>query len=115
MPSFPIKQDWSLLTRPHKIPLADKFPAKFAVNSLPYTDNKCHGPAPLQHGKGPKWGAPKKGRHENPNFIPVLDKCSRREDLILNGKGSWSLEREDFTHEDNMMDKPHPYDKSEWL
>ena len=43
MPYFPSEQDWSLITRPHRMPLADKFPAKFAVNSLPYTDNKRTG------------------------------------------------------------------------
>jgi hypothetical protein len=110
MPYFPTEQDWSLLTRLHKMPLADKFPAKFAINSLPLMGNKCPGPAPSQCSKGPIQGRPKKGGHENPNFIPILDKCSWNKDLILNGKGSWNLEREDFIHEANLTDEPHPYD-----
>ena len=115
MPYFPSEQDWSLLSRPHGMPLADKFPAKFAVNYMPYTDNKRPGTAPFQRGKGPKRGVPEKGKRENPNFIPILDKRSERDDLILNGEGSWALEREDFTHEANATDEPHPYDPTEWL
>lgn len=32
---FPVEQDWTLVTRPSRIPLGDRFPATYAVNSLP--------------------------------------------------------------------------------
>ena len=94
--------------------LADKFPAKFAVNSLPYTDNKRTGIARHQRGKGPKQGDPKKSGRDNPNLIPISAKCSGREDLITHSERSWELEREDFAHGTNTTDEPHPYDPSEW-
>jgi hypothetical protein len=73
MPYFPIEHDWSLQTRPTKMPLIDKFPAKFAVNSLPFLGNRCPGPALSQHSKNPAHGEPKKGGYVNSNLIPVPD------------------------------------------
>lgn len=32
---FPTDQDWTLASRPSRIPVEDRFPAKYAVNSLP--------------------------------------------------------------------------------
>ena len=32
---FPTEQDWTLTTRPHRIPQEERFPQRFAVNSLP--------------------------------------------------------------------------------
>ena len=114
MPYFPSDQDWSLLSRPHRMPLVDKFPAKFAINSLPYMDNKRTGIAHHQQGKGPKRGDPEKAGCKNPYLIPIPDKCTGREDQITFGEASWALEREDFAHEANMTDKPHCCNQSGW-
>ena len=40
MPFFPVEQDWTLASRPSKIPFAERFPAAYAVNSLLISDNR---------------------------------------------------------------------------
>ena len=37
---FPTEQDWTLTSRPHRIPQEERFPQRFAVNSLPSTKQK---------------------------------------------------------------------------
>ena len=65
MPFFPAEQDWTLAVRPSRIPLEERFPATFAVNSLP------------THGRRPQRGPPKanrsRGELSNPNNIPLLE------------------------------------------
>ena len=39
---FPTDQDWTLTSKPNRIPLEERFPARFAVNSLPVTANRRH-------------------------------------------------------------------------
>lgn len=64
MQFFPAEQDWTFATRPNRIPLADRFPAAYAVNSLPLA-----GARNAQCRKGPNpAGNPPQG---NPNLIPV--------------------------------------------
>ena len=69
MPFFPTEQDWTLACdhRPSRIPLEERFPAKFAVNSLPVLGQRLR-----QHRKGPN----NAGKHmsNNPNLIPVPEK-----------------------------------------
>jgi hypothetical protein len=80
MPFYPTDQDWSLTARPPRIPLSERFPQKFAVNSLPYTGSKkpsdtaqstrsnADGPPRLPPKRRRK--ATNKGKHrENPNTI----------------------------------------------
>lgn len=68
MPFFPSDQDWTLVSRPKRIPLNERFPAPFAVNSLPTTGMRTAGPA--QHRKtGVNRGT--KAPRENPNLIPL--------------------------------------------
>ena len=69
MPFFPTEQDWTLALdhRPSRIPLEERFPAKYAVNSIPILDPKTR-----QRKKGPsKVGKP---APNNPNLIPVPEK-----------------------------------------
>src|SRR6202789_452058 len=40
---FPTDKEWTLTTRPDRIPLEERFPPRFAVNSLPITTKKPHG------------------------------------------------------------------------
>jgi hypothetical protein len=40
MPYYPMELDWTLNTRPEQIPLEERFPKKYAVNSLHSTTNK---------------------------------------------------------------------------
>ena len=61
---FPAEQDWTFASRPSRIPLAERFPAAYAVNSLPTTVTKN-----TQCRKGPNQvGKLAKG---NPNRIPL--------------------------------------------
>jgi hypothetical protein len=77
MPFYPSDQDWTLVTRPDRIPLDLRFPGKYAVNSLPITNR---GQA-LQR---PHTGSQRQGSQhatvrrrvagnarENPNCIPL--------------------------------------------
>lgn len=64
MPFFPAEQDWTLVTRPAKVPYADRFPAKYAVNSLPA--------AVVRSDTRRKGAAPATQTHQgNPNLIPI--------------------------------------------
>jgi len=71
MPFFPTDQDWTLVSRPSRIPLEERFPATFAVNSLQYTAAKPAGAAPQR-----KMAAKRatKAPRENPNWIPLPSK-----------------------------------------
>ena len=73
MPFFPAEQDWTLALehRPSRIPMDERFPAKYAVNSLPVLDPKAR-----QRRKGPhNAGKPSPNNpNPNPNLIPVPDK-----------------------------------------
>ena len=61
---FPAEQDWTFASRPSRIPLAERFPVAYAVNSLPTTVTKNP-----QRRKGPNQvGKLVKG---NPNRIPL--------------------------------------------
>ena len=64
MPFFPTKHDWTLTARPHRIPLDERFPGKYAVNSLPTaaTQRPAKDSHPLRKDRRAK---------ANPNFIPI--------------------------------------------
>jgi len=69
MPFFPAEKDWTLAlaARPSRIPLEERFPATYAVNSLP-----ALGGRKTQQGKGPDaWG---KHMQTGTNNIPIPDK-----------------------------------------
>ncbi len=69
MPFFPTDQDWTLVSRPSRIPLEERFPTAYAVQSLPYAAAKPAGAAP-QH--RPAGNRAAKVPRENPNMIPLL-------------------------------------------
>jgi hypothetical protein len=78
MPYFPTEHDWTLITRPAKVPLADRFPKKYAVNSpLPRAvygnRGRTHQPAHRERGKT---GA-NKGSYENANHTPLGTRARR--------------------------------------
>ena len=82
MPYFPTEKDWTLETRPTRIPTDERFPAKFAVNSLPIggakranaitgnTGNKDNTLPPQVPRKRVAKHMYKSGA-ENPNRIPI--------------------------------------------
>ena len=79
MPYYPTDQDWTLITRPERIPLDVRFPGRFAVNSLPIT-NRGHAKVPTRARVGPQNHGDRNGpgkrrvagnARENPNLIPL--------------------------------------------
>jgi hypothetical protein len=64
MPFFPAEQDWTLVTRPSRVPLEERFPKSYAVNSLP--------PSIVRNSSRKRGNAPAGKPHpENPNRIPL--------------------------------------------
>jgi len=74
MPFFPTEQDWTLVSRPNRIPLEDRFPAAYAVNSLPYPTAKPPGGGPQRRAKANR---AVKAPRDNPNEIPLPPKSNR--------------------------------------
>ena len=65
---YPTDQDWTLTTRPQRIPLEERFPQCFAVNSLQH--HSCPNPRSQEDQRGARRRAKGKQK-ENPNLIPV--------------------------------------------
>ena len=74
MPFFPTEQEWTLVSRPNRIPLDERFPAAYAVNDLTAATFKPTGPNSQR--RMPTHQAPRAPR-ENPNRIPIPDKSRR--------------------------------------
>ena len=73
MPFFPTEQDWTLVSRPNRIPLADRFPAAYAVNSLPGYNPK----AGQAYQRKATTNRTVKNPRGNPNRIPLPARNSR--------------------------------------
>ena len=93
MPFFPAEQDWTLVTRPSRVPMAERFPATYAVNSLPQTTSRGN-----THRKGNSRAGLSKPSIPNPNRIPLPQnsKYGTREpgELADDGEGipEWARE-----------------------
>jgi len=67
---YPTEHDWTLTARPHRIPLDERFPGRYAVNSLPTS-------GPRWSGKDARTPQKTNGTNttqcakENPNHIPL--------------------------------------------
>jgi hypothetical protein len=82
MPFFPTEQDWTLVIKPNRIPLDERFPQRFAVNRLPNTGNSksievsCNtnpskdGYSRELHRRWKK-ASDLTTQHSNPNLIPI--------------------------------------------
>jgi len=59
MPFYPTDHDWMLTARPHRIPLDECFPGRYAVNSLPTSGLRWPGrdPHPLRRDNRPRHNA----------------------------------------------------------
>ena len=70
MPYYPTEHDWTLTARPHRIPLDERFPGRYAVNSLPITGQRWSGgdPRPPRRNNG---GNSAQRTKENPNTIDI--------------------------------------------
>jgi len=82
MPFYPAEQDWILSSRPNRVPLEERFPATFAVNSL-LTSNMRK----VQRRKGPSHGGNPMQQNPNSIRIPKRNRYNTREaGELLDGK-----------------------------
>lgn len=101
LPYFPTEHDWTLTARPERIPIDERFPGKYAVNSLPIAGHKHPGQAPkdmrrkqgqnMQKGHGRR-GVAEKSDRENPNLIPI-NRCRETGELPAD-EDTWEPEPE---------------------
>jgi hypothetical protein len=118
MPYFPTEQDWTFAVRPNRIPLEERFPAKFAVNNLPIGGAK-NSNARTRAPRKPDQTLPPRpdqthanrqtGRQEtgNPNLIPLPVKGKNR----IGGTGEPS-ETDDSEGWMQDIDGPTTFDKN---
>ena len=69
MPFFPTEQDWTLVSRPSRIPLEERFPEAYAVKSRTTTAHNPTGSGSQR--KAATHRATKAPRAGNPNLIPL--------------------------------------------
>jgi len=116
MPFFPTEQDWTLVSRPIRIPLEERFPAAYAVNSLPYSTAKPPGGPPQRRAAAIRAA---KVPRDNPNNIPLPSKNDRTQkeageitDQVQEGDPSWLREPAAPTHQ-FFNKKGEPIEKPE--
>jgi hypothetical protein len=115
MPYFPTDEDWTLAVRPDRISIPERFPAKFAVNSLPSKDNTPHSPR-----KKRKTNKAGKAIQGYPNNIPVAPPHQRSSDPAtrpLAAGVDWRAILPDASTvgPDNTDEQyPHPRDAPGW-
>ena len=100
MPFFPTDEDWTLVSRPGRIPLADRFPAAYAVNSLPGSNPK----AGQTFQRRATTHRATKNTRENPNHIPLPARNSGApreagEISEFNGGPSWMREPANYSQQ----------------
>ncbi len=116
MPFYPTEQDWTLVSRPIRIPLEERFPAAYAVNSLPYSTAKPPGGPPQRRAAAIRAA---KVPRDNPNNIPLPSKNDRTQkeageitDQVQEGDPSWLREPAAPTHQ-FFNKKGEPIEKPE--
>ena len=109
MQYFPTEHDWSLAVRPSSIPLPERFPAKYAVNSLPYANDRQQAPRQRQPFKGQRGGASYRNGRENPNQIQIPRNRQREEGELPEGG---EREQADINARIDNTDENNPYTHS---
>ena len=115
MPYFPTEHDWSLTVRPDKIPLEDKFPTKYAVNTIPPGSGKHQGPGAVRQRKGKKRNAGGSGMPEasgNPNHIQISH--VREEGELQDEEEYWRMDNLDRNDDPDHNDWNTPRDYPGW-
>ena len=119
---FPTELDWTLTTRPERIPLDERFPKKYAVNSLPFAANKHPGLALRntwnKRGKNATKGTQDRGdadtnKQTNPNLIPLNQR--REEGELPTGSEMGRADPEGEGTEGENTDEVPPPSPSECL
>ena len=106
MPYYPTEHDWTLTVRPERIPLDARFPAKYAVNSIPDTTGKYAGQALKPQEKDPRREPAKKSQRENPNLIPLVR--GREEGELLTEDEYWNWDRRDYPNAPDFAEESTP-------
>ena len=121
MPYFPSDQDWTMVVRPDRIPLEERFPAKYAVNSLPLAGNRYPATAPRPprkkqnqgtQGRSTANGTADKANQANPNLIPLSNNRGREEGEQPPEKETWCPQPADFTFIAENTDETAPFTSS---
>jgi len=109
---YPTAHDWSLMVCPSSIPMWDRFPAKYAINSLPTMGNRQQAPRLCQIYKGQNHRKAGRNGHENPNSIQIQipHNHPREEGKPPRGIEPWLMEP---TGADNTV-KTNPHNPPGW-
>jgi hypothetical protein len=109
MPYFPTSSDWTYTIRPDKIPLAQRFPGKYAVNSLTTVGNRHPGVTPRQprnkQNRGP--------RYEEPQANPDLS-AENEANTEVREEPQVGAERAHVQLDSENTDKYNPRNITEW-
>jgi hypothetical protein len=106
MPYYPTEHDWTLTIRPDRIPLDQRFPGKYVVNSLPTVANGNAQRGPRPGNKECRCGQVGKNNRENPNQTP-LGRGREEGELPLEAMSSAEI-LADFSEENMYMDDHTP-------
>jgi len=107
MPYFPAEQDWTLATRPPKIPLEVRFPAEFAVSNIQQKSHQQKDAAPHLSQKTQRRKPAQKGKDGNPNLIPLTRR--REEGELPASDEPWRADSSHLpTSYFNGVDEPYP-------
>ena len=111
---FPTEKDWTLTTRPNRIPLDERFPKHLAVNNLKLSGQKFRRPVVRlpnsrnASGSNPSQTQnrqhPERRTHENDD--PVSRYLNRTEpNLVPLGRGREEGELSDMAEPDSLLDR----------
>ena len=90
---YPTDQDWSLTLRPQRIPLEERFPQRFAVNSL-HHEGRSNVRFPEEQREARRRAKGK--QKENPNLIPV-PRVREEGEILTNGEEEQCFDDPGFT------------------
>ena len=115
MPYFPTGEDWTLAVRPDRVPILERFPTRYAVNSLPTKDNTPQSPRRKRNTN--KAGKAVQGY---PNNIPLAPPRQRSPDAVGRRLAAGEERRANppdaSTPDPDNTDEqyPHPRDAPGW-
>ena len=102
---FPSDQDWMLTTKPDRIPVSEKFPKRFAVNSLPITNRNPRKPAAQSSSRKPatpQQSTTRERQHMDDTAENILSRS--QPNLVPLGRGREEGELSDQADKDSLLD-----------
>jgi len=111
MPYFPTEHNWTLMVRPSSIPLEDRFPARFTINTLPMMGGWQQVPRTHQQHRGQRGNTRGRNGHDNPNRIQIPPAHKREEGELPVSSVGWYM---NTNAGEFNMDKTTPYNPSGW-